>query len=597
MVSQASQFTDPADKAKYLDAAARFRLPYWDPIMPRNKVAAGKDVTTMWGLPQLFNATTVFLKTPSSPKKFVPKDNPMYSFAFPQEDDWKAPRTTLRKKLVMPGQYNQKQTTRTPNKDGTTDNQYLDLGIQRNANNLASKIWQMLNPDEVDRNGAQILVNQERPWTTFANDQVSFFESGEKMIATVSLESWHNSIHGLIGTGQLGRMKGPQGQMGNPAFAGFEPMFYMHHCNIDRLLSLYQALFGKNVGSAQASDELLPFVKSVDNGKRKCYNSTDPLVKDYWTAGFATPGVQQLATAAVRQKAKEYLTTTYYWASQKTVVEGALSGWPKNLTGSEALHGDSATPVPTSRVTISAIAGHGSLQPTLVKRQILLHTDAPPGPQDTPIAVDQVMQVAKSVNDALPHNVITATAAEGVIHAWDAHIRVRKYAFDGSFNVHIFIGWVKNEQPERYMTKKNEVSFTTVFAAPSETSGDCATCEKNRRNDISVEDAIPLTTQLSDYLDSNPISAGLIAQGNLLTIPSLAPEHVVPFLKEHLQWRMTDLGAGLLVGQEQQALLEVAVSSRTFTLPTSEQPMGVYGPRTLYPEITSDKAGGYGHVY
>jgi Common central domain of tyrosinase len=42
----------------------------------------------------------------------------------------------------------------------------------------------------------------------------------------------HNGMHGWIG--------GP-GQMSFPAFSPFDPFFYLHHCNIDRIWAMWQA--------------------------------------------------------------------------------------------------------------------------------------------------------------------------------------------------------------------------------------------------------------------------------------------------------------------------------------------------------------------
>ena len=42
----------------------------------------------------------------------------------------------------------------------------------------------------------------------------------------------HNSLHGWIG--------GFNGQMGHPFFSPFDPIFYLHHCNIDRLWAMWQ---------------------------------------------------------------------------------------------------------------------------------------------------------------------------------------------------------------------------------------------------------------------------------------------------------------------------------------------------------------------
>jgi hypothetical protein len=145
------------------------------------------------------------------------------------------------------------------------------------------------------------------------------------------------------------------------------------------------------------------------------------------------------------------------------------------------------------------------------------------------------------------------------------------------------------------MTKKNEAGFTGVFTSGLDSG--CASCAQNQEDDILVEDVVPLTTILYDYLEASEGSESLIRDGDIKTIPDLEPEHVVPFLQEHLQWRMIDLGSNLLVGQEQQAKLEITVTSRQFLPPTEENLMGVYGPYTPYPAITATKPGGFGYTY
>ena len=145
------------------------------------------------------------------------------------------------------------------------------------------------------------------------------------------------------------------------------------------------------------------------------------------------------------------------------------------------------------------------------------------------------------------------------------------------------------------MTKKNEAGFTGVFASGAD--AECPSCQSNREEDILIGDVVPLTTILYDYLDDAEHSEDLIRDGAIRTIPNLNPEHVEPFLKEHLQWRIIDLGANLLEGQEQRAELEITVTSRQFVSPTRGNLMGVYGPYTPYPSITNGKPGGYGYVY
>ena len=65
----------------------------------------------------------------------------------------------------------------------------------------------------------------------------------------------------------------------------------MHHNNIDRLLSLYQALYPQKYDDAfpqgSSLDELIPFRKS----KRDFYTSADILIRDFNSPGFAVPGI------------------------------------------------------------------------------------------------------------------------------------------------------------------------------------------------------------------------------------------------------------------------------------------------------------------
>jgi Common central domain of tyrosinase len=67
--------------------------------------------------------------------------------------------------------------------------------------------------------------------TDYRNFQV-MLESGRDEFGTPvpSGNQLHNGMHGYIG-----------GHMGKPAISPFDPMFYLHHCNIDRLWAMWQA--------------------------------------------------------------------------------------------------------------------------------------------------------------------------------------------------------------------------------------------------------------------------------------------------------------------------------------------------------------------
>ncbi len=63
--------------------------------------------------------------------------------------------------------------------------------------------------------------------TTYATFQ-NAVESGNGL-TSFPFQQMHNGLHGYIG-----------GHMGNPTASPFDPIFYMHHCNIDRLWAMWQ---------------------------------------------------------------------------------------------------------------------------------------------------------------------------------------------------------------------------------------------------------------------------------------------------------------------------------------------------------------------
>lgn len=98
MVKQANLYAEN-EKQVYLAAAARFRLPYWDILMPRTDDSKpdknnSVDWKTVWACPQLLKAKTVFVKLPKGDAQkaqegFSEIDNPLASFTFPTSDEFK----------------------------------------------------------------------------------------------------------------------------------------------------------------------------------------------------------------------------------------------------------------------------------------------------------------------------------------------------------------------------------------------------------------------------------------------------------------------------------------------------------------------------
>ncbi|KAK4695524.1 hypothetical protein P7C71_g2239, partial [Lecanoromycetidae sp. Uapishka_2] len=329
--------------------------------------------------------------------------------------------------------------------------------------------------------------------------------------------------------------------------------------NIDRLFALYQALYPDK------------FVAKDD-------------VQDWKKVGFATPGNLDLDEDG-REIVKAYVRDNYYCLK-----------YPLDLSGVEALRGDSATVIANPTQTFTAIESdqHGSAR--LVEKIVSLSGDQKvvTVPKDVTTTAKEQIENEKNFPDGALQNVQNKKPTSMV--TWDAHVKVKKYAFDGSFGIHAFIGSVNNDQPQHYMTESNQVGYSGIFASSS--GAHCDNCNDQRALQTLYEDVIPITSTLVDYLYANPTSDGLIRDGETRTIPSLDNEpSVVRFLKEHLQWQVVDTASNPITDEQQlrDSGLEVKVVRRKFEVPTDENKLGLYSDPVVYQEITEGKLGGYGY--
>ena len=333
MIKEANEYHGDYKKT-YLDAASRFKLPYWDISMPRNSddskatPKAKQRDAWRWGLPEILKRPKVYVRTYDAPEELQERDNPLYSFSFPKKLEFKDVKNRPQipwESTFLWNELDRKDnglkfahsasdhSIRAPALNTTksevdTDDAYLEEKVQLQTRDLTRYVWQMLNPEEELETGESIKINQLRSWNYFANNTSP----------ARSIESWRDNIHNLISTGN-----GFTGHMGDPAVAAFDPLFWLHHNNIERLFCLYQVLYpDKYVSPGKrnhqdknpnilADDELFPFTK--DSNTKKCYTSTD--VKDWTKSGFAVPGDQDLGETGQKAVA-QYLRDTYYWSVQ-----------------------------------------------------------------------------------------------------------------------------------------------------------------------------------------------------------------------------------------------------------------------------------------
>lgn len=206
-------FLHAADIAKQLgqeDVLARFRIPYFDPFLPRQRVSGGYK----YGLPIIFMLPQIKVHRPGTPdSSWVPIDNPLYQFNFPQNDtrgfDWNQGFGSNHRRVV------EQKTIR--GYDGTkpsADHSFVMDTFDNNynpASNLSTpdpgSIWRVL--------------TQDQDWVTMSNhfDPTNRRRQNYNMN---SLEGFHDDIHAYLGSGRaaMEQQDVPGGHMSMPEWAG-----------------------------------------------------------------------------------------------------------------------------------------------------------------------------------------------------------------------------------------------------------------------------------------------------------------------------------------------------------------------------------------
>ncbi|KAK3692626.1 hypothetical protein B0T22DRAFT_486510 [Podospora appendiculata] len=181
----------PADMAPtYLAAAQTLRQPYWD-----------------WAAePLLPPAVTTANVTVSSPAGTASIRNPLYSYRFQPGSIQSS----------FPGDLAQHaETVRCLDATGTGNNATAsDASMASVAGDLISQVYDVFTRT-----------------TTF--EAMAYNGPSSTSAGGASFENPHNLVHDKAGCG---------GTIGNIDWSAFDPLFMLHHCNLDRLVAMWQAI-------------------------------------------------------------------------------------------------------------------------------------------------------------------------------------------------------------------------------------------------------------------------------------------------------------------------------------------------------------------
>ncbi|KAF4827508.1 Tyrosinase [Colletotrichum tropicale] len=622
-----------APRLRAQGALDRFRIPYFDPFLPRQK-ATGGDVYT-YGIPIIFTLPQIQVRRPENPTKWVPMTNPLYQFNFPTDKkggfDWSMySRIPAAKERTIRGLNANTQSA---------DHSYVIRAfdnVYNPANGLSSQtpasIWRVM----FDRQSWVQMSNHYDPRIRDPNEVV---------YNANSLEGFHDNIHGQIATGP----RNASGHMGTPAFAGFDPSFWLHHCNVDRLLAIWQGIHSRDPESVSwwtslevpegnfvepgslpetPRTPLAPFRKGLTTDAKPiwwtsndCRNHLD-LGYDYpqtaaarkspdpvrsltaWAntqLGWLAPRNPQPADEGARAQLKRQIVQPIPFFPAKVLIDGATA-----LRAGQAFIGSMATSPRETTVTPAVVAKSLSRPRRILakattiaksmspKKLVRPEKPATPAREFLPSKFTPQQLWQNVISSALPAQQIGYKHCYGHLGdlvtnhkmtQWNVTFSVDKFCLDGSFMIYFFLGDF-SPRLEDWVLEPHLAGSSGIFASARAAidDGGCANCAKQEASGFKYMDTVALTPALLTYWDSQQELYGC-------RIDDLTPEMVLPFLVRNLHWRVVNT-RGEQVSRETIPSLKVMVYSETVTLPHDVADMPLFDDRSVHYEVTNGRPGG-----
>jgi tyrosinase len=469
-----------SDKAQYQAAAANLRAPYWD--WAANAVPPA----------EVISKTSLTVTGPNGQPLTV-NPNPLYGYNFRGgANNFPAPYSVWKKTL----------------RHATNDTASA-------VNNVQELISTLQSSQEDITTSTYNMLTRVTTWPAFSNHT-----PGDGGSTSNSLEAIHDGIHVDVGG---------DGFMSDPSVAGHDPIFFLHHCNVDRMLALWQAINpGVNVtpGSSEDGNWTIKANTQVDatTALTPFWNSA----QGYWNS-TQTPKFQDLGYIYPEFQGLNLSDTQAVRVAIAQKVNQLYGGQTVTLPVEPPTRGPGPVPAPA------------------------------PGPQPGGGA-------QHPIPPTLPGGTI---AHKGEIADWTARVRCKKYEVGSSFSVYLFIGQVP-EDPKHWRTCPSLVGAHKAFV--NSVAERCENC-KNQA-DVYTEGFVHL-----DYaLVKQPV------------IKSLDVETVEPYLKQNLHWRVQKAN-GQVVSDLKS--LEVDVISTHLQYKQGDIFPHARGGPTHHHEITAGRHGGH----
>ncbi|KAF9878953.1 hypothetical protein CkaCkLH20_03853 [Colletotrichum karsti] len=531
----ANAYAEDERREDYLRAAKSFRLPYWD-----------------WARPDLGvfppQAATEALNEVVRPRS-LPGDseiNPLANYAFRESKSMEDINT-------FPEQGTTVRYPNTPNADAEQTRQLLRFFTGAQSSPKGKNLTERVN-----------FVLQS--YTEYATASSNRFEAQKPEQAGIDFRAWgsiedvHNAVHNYTGGGR--------GHMSNPEISSFDPIFWLHHANIDRLFAIWQAVHDDPadpltyVTTKNASEDWGNFV--VKAGEPETIRT--PLAPFARAAGGEQQQQEFWTSVGVRY------TDAFGYAYPET--QRSKFPTPKDVVNElDRLYGKRSTFANIMRSTGDDLES----STRELQQRAKGHVQAERG-QLTRSTGDEQAPLAQTNGVQLPseRELKKLVGAENTYLEWLVNIRAVKADLGGNYVVHVFLGSPDDADPVLYPTNHSHVGAFATFGQGEKTA--CGNCQQGRARGQQITGQVPLTLALVErYL------AGMV--------DSLEPEDVVPYLQKNLHWRVA-LANGEVQDRSAVNGLLVSVVTDEVTIPGNPTDLPRYAADVVVrPECTTNRAG------
>lgn len=504
----ANSFSEGDFKDRMVEAAKVIRITYWD-------WAAAPDSQNT--LPSVISAPQVTIAGENGQETV---DNPFYTFQFSDPS----------------GLYY------TPFTDWPGTLRYPDSNSVNATSQEAEAVSALDSIRENMQDQVYTLLTQCGDYLQFATDDAG---SSSAQCAN-SLEAIHNTIHNNAG-GQGGSdVSG--GHLTYLPLSSYDPIFWCHHANVDRLFALWQTVHPDSYGASQvaphstwtiasgstqdADSPLEPFRKDADN-----FWTTNDL-QDWTILGYTYP---EFANSDGSKASIVNYINSLYGSSQNATAGSISEAYGKQKPSEQAPASTSV--VPRHATTTSAgygptgtsTAGDGGFGIGIGIGPISMSIGLPWGghgsaayPTGAPshgfptypggLNGTATRGYPAPTGSAKPEIDPSFVAPNGSTYEYQCNIHTPRYAFDGSYSIYVFDGAPADNNTARWMSDSNCIGTIGVVGGG-----------KMANMDLLISGSVPATRHLQKKCKAGEF-------------PDMSEKYVVPYMTKNLNWKIVYKG-------------------------------------------------------